>query len=133
MAKHGLLRAVTGCGVQHLVQQRNQCCVAFQRVTLGPNVAGVDRLLENIRADQLVQNARAIDSVLAIRLHAFLDPLTPLEVRNVHELDADAAAVDATRGVGGTAGDIKFGMSQGGEVPQRIEVCLQVAPAPKSV
>ena len=52
-------------GVQNLVQQRNQRGIAFQRVTLGADVAGVDRLLEYIGANQLIQNAPAIDRLRA--------------------------------------------------------------------
>ncbi len=131
--QHGLLGAIARRGVQNLVQQRNQRRVAFQRVALSPDVAGMDGLLEHVCADQLVQNAAPVDGLLPIRLHAFLNPLPPLEIRNVHELDTDAAAVNATRGIGYIAGDIQFGMSQRGEVPQRIEICLKIAPAPERV
>ena len=74
--QNGLLRAVTGRRVQDLVQQWNQRGVAFQRITLGANVTGVNRLLEDIGPDELVQNARAIDGFLPFGLHALLDPLT---------------------------------------------------------
>ena len=131
--QHGLLRAVARGGVQDFVQQRNQRGVAFQRVALGADVARVDRLLEDVGANQLVENARAIDRFLTLRFHALLDPLAPLGIGNVHELDADAAAVDAARGISFVAGDVQFGMAERREVAERIEVGLQVSPAAERV
>ena len=101
--QHRLLGAISGRGVQNLVQQRNQRGVAFQRIALGADVARVDRLLEDIGAHQLIQNARAIDMLLLRRLHALLDPLPSLRIGDVHELHADAAAVDAAGRVGNIA------------------------------
>ena len=51
----------------------------------------------------------------------------------MHELNADAAAVDAARSVSHIAGDVQLGMGQRSEVAQRIEICLKVAPAPERV
>ena len=65
--QHGLLGAMPRRGVENLVQQRNQRRVAFQRIALGADVAGMDGLLEDVGADQLVQNPRAIDRLLLLR------------------------------------------------------------------
>ncbi len=73
--QHRLLRAIVGRGVQDFVQQRNQRGVAFQRIALGSDVAGVDGLLEDVGANQLIENTRTVHRLLLRRFHALLDPL----------------------------------------------------------
>src|SRR5581483_6963832 len=93
----------------------------------------MNRLLEDVGAHQLVQDARAVEGFLSLGFHSLLNPLPLLEVRNVHELDANASAVDTARGIGDIAGNFQLGMRQRREVAKRIEVCLKVTPAPERV
>ena len=51
----------------------------------------------------------------------------------MHELGADAAAINSACGVGYVARQIKVGMGQRSEMPNGIEVGLQVAPAAEGV
>ena len=114
--EHGLLRTTFGGGIQNLIQQRNQRGVAFQRVTLGADVARMNGLLENIGAHQLVEYPIAVDSIILLRLHALFDPAALFGIRNMHEFDADRAAVNAARLVGDIAVDVQLGMSEWSEV-----------------
>ena len=51
----------------------------------------------------------------------------------MHELHADAAAVNAARGIGYLAGYVQLRMAERGKVPQRIEIGLKIAPAAERV
>jgi hypothetical protein len=87
-------------------------------------------MLENIRANQQFQDARAV-RLGSFRFHAFLHPLPPLGIGNVHELRTNRAAINAARRFGVRARNVEFGHSDRFEIAQRIEVRLQVSPAPK--
>ncbi len=65
--EHGLLGAVLGGGVQNFVEQRDQRGVAFERITLGADVARVNRLLEDVGADELIEHARRGRRARAVR------------------------------------------------------------------
>src|SRR6516225_5864833 len=93
----------------------------------------MDGLLEHVSTHELVENAGVIDRLTAFRLHAFLDPTALLRVGDVHELNTDAAAVDATASVGYITVEIQFRMGNGCEMSQRIEFGLQVTPASERV
>ena len=51
----------------------------------------------------------------------------------MHELDADGAAVDAAGGVGFFAFEVEVGLSQRREVPDGIEIGLEITPAAERV
>src|SRR5271167_281543 len=131
--QNGLLGAVLRGGVEDFVEQRNERGIAFQRIALGADVARVDGLLEDVGAHQLIQNTIAINGLFVSRLHALLDPLAAVRIGNVHELDADAAGVNAASGVGYFASEVQLGMRERGKVSQRIEIRLKVSPAAERV
>jgi hypothetical protein len=130
---HSLFGSVSRSGVENLIQQRNQCGIAFERIAFGADVARVDGLLENIGPHQSIKDSRAIDGLLLCRLHVLLDPLPALGIGNVHEFHADAAAVSAPRLVGNVAGNLQVRMRLRGEMSQRIEVGLKITPAAERV
>ncbi len=77
--QHRLLRALSGGGIENLVQQRDQRSIPFQRIALGSDVAGVDGLLENVGTHQLVENPASGQPAPRLRrFHPLLDPLAPL-------------------------------------------------------
>src|ERR1700722_4017368 len=95
----GFLSAKLCSAVQDLVQKRNQDGDPFERETLGAQIARLNDLLEEISLGQAFEN---LWLVLLRRLlfHAFLNPLPSRRVRNVHELNTDGPAVEASRLLG---------------------------------
>ena len=67
------------------------------------------------------------------RFHALFDPAAPLGIGDVHELDADCAAIDFARRVGVGARDGELGKLDRLQIAQRIEIRLKVAPAAEGV
>src|SRR5262249_55026030 len=61
------------------------------------------------------------------------DPAAPGGVFDVHELDANGAAINAASFASQFAVDFKFGTGLRGEKAKRIEVGLQVSPAPEGI
>jgi hypothetical protein len=51
----------------------------------------------------------------------------------MHELNSDAAGIDATGCIGRIAGNVQFGMRERGKMPERIEIGLKVTPASERV
>src|SRR5579871_1063030 len=130
-AQNGLLRSAPGGALQQLIQQRNQYRDAFQGKTFAAQVARLHNLLEQIGANQALQDVLLVAG-RGGRFHALLDPAPPLRVRNVRELGSDAAAVIAAGFLGGRPAQPQFGMGVRAEQAQRVEVGLEIPPAPES-
>ena len=83
------------------IQQRNQALAAFQGKALRPDEFCPDKLLEHHRVRQSRENAKlslpAEGQPVLRALHAFLQPIAHPIIVNVHELNADGAAVGAAQ------------------------------------
>ncbi len=96
-ADHDLLQAHRAAALQDLLQRRDHGLAAVQAEALGAGVLLVEELLEGLGGDQAVQDrdlalGREVGAV-ALALDALLDPGLLVGVLDVHELDADLAAV----------------------------------------
>ena len=130
---HGFERAVFAGGVQDGIEQRNQRGDAFERKTLGAQVARLQNLFEEVGANQALEDFFLVDFGRG-GFETLGDPAAALRLRQVHEIGADSAAIDAARFVGGFAGEpIEVGGLQRFEQAERIERRFQIAPAAEGV
>ncbi len=117
-----------GRGLQHLVEQGEERLDAFDREALGAQVARLQHLLEGVAAHQAVEDPRPVDLAFLVGLQAVLEPLAALGMRDVHELDADRAAVEAAGVLGGLGiGALDQGAVLGTQAVQRVEVGVEIA------
>ena len=98
-AEDDLLDAQRARLLDERVEHRDQRVAALEREALGGGVADLQELLERLRLEQVLEDADAVlggelGAVLR-RLHALLEPLSLLLVRDVQVLDAERAAVRA--------------------------------------
>src|SRR5260370_40610987 len=98
----GFRSAVLPERVQDGVKKGNDCGNTFQRKTLRAEVARLENLFEQIGANQAFENFSLVDLKLR-SFDALGNPLAPLRLRQVHELRADRAAIDAAGFVAGPA------------------------------
>ena len=124
-----------GRNLQSGLEIRDQNRQAFEREALGAEVAGLDHLLENLRLDQAREHGGLVDCRRGA-LHLRLNPFTPLRVGDVHEFDADGAAVKRAR----LGGCVVFAIRERGwkrllgqVLAERVERRLQVSPAAEDV
>ena len=61
MAKTDLLDAVLGGVVEHLVEEGEERLEPFEREALGAEIAGLDDLLEELGADEVVEDALLVE------------------------------------------------------------------------
>ena len=120
-------------GREHLIEKRDEDGEAFEREALGAEVAGLNDLLEDVGADEVGKDVRLAGSGRRL-LHLRLQPLALCGVDDMHELDADAAAVDGA----GLGRELAFGRGRGEwlgrqVLAERVERSLQVAPAAEDV
>ena len=114
--------------VENLVNGGQQGGATFERESLVAEIALLQGLLEQIGAQQNVEGMLLIDCDRCA-FDLFLDPEAALGVGDVHELDADAAAIDAAGFAGPlvVAGDFEVGMRLRGQQAERIELGLEIA------
>ena len=98
-AHDDLLHAVALTILQDFVEQRHDGFSAFERKALLPDVAGVEKLLEEFALEQAGKHALLFcvgEAVLAqrARLEALAQPAADGEILHVHVLGADVAAVN---------------------------------------
>ena len=89
-------RAALPGSVQDFIHQWEQRGHAFQRKTLGPQITLLQDLLEQVGADELVEDAFLVHGGLRT-FHPFLYPLAPLRFGDVHEFHTDRTAVHVLR------------------------------------
>src|SRR5580700_6979915 len=128
-AVHG---AEISCGVEDSVEKRDQRGYAFKRKTLRAEIAGLQNLLEKVRANQALENSFLVDLQFGA-LDAFRDPSSPLWLGEVHEFRANDAAVDAARFFGGFARQFQIGELLRLENAERVQGSLVIAPATENV
>ena len=127
-AEDEFLRAELTGGVEKLVHQGKKRRVAFEREAFVAEIARLKDLLKQFGPDQVVENALLIDGG-GRRLHVIGEPAAALRIGNVGELDADAAAINASRFLRDFALGGQFRMRLRAEKSERIEFRLDVSPA----
>src|SRR5260370_29163348 len=95
----GFRRAVVAERVQDGVKKGDDCGDTLQRETLRAEVARRENLFEQVGANQAFENFSLVDLKLR-SFDALGNPLAPLRLRQVHELRANSAAIDAACLVG---------------------------------
>ena len=118
--------------VENLVEQRNQRGDAFKGITLRANITRLQDLLEQVGADQPLENASAIDGG-GVRFETLGNPTAARRVLEVHEVRADRPAINPSRLVGRFAGHDQLRMRLGLQEAERIEVGLEISPAAKGI
>jgi hypothetical protein len=89
-------------------------------------------LLEQVGADQPLENASAIDG-WGVRFETLRNPMAARRVLEVHEVRADRPAINLSRLVGRFAGQEQFRMRLGLQEAERIEIGLEISPAAKGI
>src|SRR5258708_26884738 len=125
-------RSVLAGGVKDRVQKRNQCGDAFERETLSPKIARLQNLFEKIGANQTLEDFVLIDWAWR-SFEPLSDPAAAFRLRQMHEIGANRAAVDAAGFFSSLSGQrIQVGLLQRLKQAEGIEGRLQVAPAAES-
>src|SRR5260370_39681524 len=129
----GFRSAVLPERVQDGVKKGNDCGNTFQRKTLRAEVARLENLFEQIGANQAFENFSLVDLKLR-SFDALGNPLAPFGLRQVHELRANSAAIDAACLVGGLSGESReLGALERFEEVEWVERRFIIAPAAKGV
>jgi len=128
-ADHCLFGAHVGCGSHHAVEQRNQRRHALQRKSLAAEIARLQNLLEQVGANQALENIGAV-GLSGLRLHSSGDPAATFGIVNMKKFHADRAAIKFSRGRGSRTIVDEFGMLGGRKEAQRIKVRGEISPAP---
>ena len=97
-----LVETISSGRFEHFVEERNQRRHALEREPLGPGIPTVQDLLEQVGANEPLEHRRRVD-VRCRLLHALRDPPAARRIGDVHELDANRAAVPLTTAIGGSA------------------------------
>jgi len=93
----------------------------------------LQNLFEKIGANQPLENFVLINWA-GRSFEPLSDPVPSLRLRQMHEIGADRAAVDAARFLSSLSGQgIQVGVLQRLKQAEGIEGCLQVAPAAESI
>ena len=116
-AEDDFLDAQRTAALDDLLERRNQRLGAVKAEALGAGIFDVDELLEAFRLDELVEDRllafRGEGDALVRPFDALLDPAFLGSIRDVHELDAERAAISAPQ-------DLKH-LRDGGELqPEHI-------------
>src|SRR5258708_1970253 len=129
----GFRSAVLPERVQDGVKKGDDCGDTLQRKTLRAEVARLENLFEQVGANQAFENFSLVDLELW-SFDALGNPLAPLRLRQVHELRANSAAIDAAGFVGGLSGESReLGALERFEEVEWVERRLVIAPAAKGV
>ena len=131
-ADERLLEPVGGRRLEHLVEERDEARDALEREPLRAGVAAVQDLFEQVGADQALEHGRRVDGRNR-PLHALLHPAPARRVGDVHELDADRAAVPPARAGRRLSLGRELRVRPGQRESERIEGRLEVAPSPERV
>src|SRR5712692_2901917 len=129
----GFRGAVLADGVENGVEQRDQRGDAFEREALGAEIAGLQDLLEEVGANEALENFLLVDFGLRT-FDALDDPAAAVWLGKVHEFRADGAAVDAAGFLGGFTGEVcKVRLLERAEEAEGVEMGFEVAAAAEGV
>ena len=96
-ADHDLGRALAAGLLHRPIEQRDQALGAFEREAGGPQILPAQERLERLgigQPTQHAQSARRVGRPVVVAFHLRRHPIAGGGVADVHELDADRAAVD---------------------------------------
>ena len=113
-------------GVEDFVDQRNQRSRAFEREALAAQIALLHDLLEDVGANEQVQDALLV-FLRRIGLHALENPAAALGRVDVIDFDTDGARIDGSGCTGVFAFPLQFGRLSGAEKAERIKVAFEVS------
>src|ERR1700730_1386658 len=130
---NGIKAAKLASRIENGIEQWDEGGVAFEGEALAAKVAALENLLKQIGADEALENFllvnfefRAFDSIR--------DPTTAFGLVEMHEFDANCAAIDAPGFVSGFAREaLEIWKIQGSEKAEGIESRFIIAPLPKEV
>src|SRR5579885_614532 len=128
----GLLRSALARGIQNRIEQRDERRYAFERKPFYAQVARLEHLLKEVRANEPLENLSLIDG-RRLGLETFGNPTAPLRLHQVHEIGADGTTIVAPRFVRDFSLEFQVGRLQWFEKTQRIQIGLQISPAAKRV
>ncbi len=120
--------------VENLIHRRQQRRVAFEGESFVAQVALLERQLKQVGAQEQVEGAVLVDDGCGWfggNLNALLNPAAALGVGDVHELNADAAAIDAARFPRPLVVDLKVGMRLRREEAERVQFGLEISKLPE--
>ena len=122
--------AETRSGVENFVDQRDQRGYAFEREALAAEIPLLHDLLENVGADEQIEDARLVFfcNLEIRRLHLLVNPAAPFGRVDVIDLDPDGAGIDSAGFAGVLAFRFQFGRVAGMEKAERVEIALEVSP-----
>ena len=136
-AHHEFSGAEARAGVEKFIDQRDQRGDAFEREALAAEIALLHDLLEDVGADEQVEDALLVFfcnlETLSGRFHLLINPAAAFGSVDVVDLDADRGGVDGAGFAGVFAFDLQFGSDARAEEAERIEIALKVSPLAEGV
>src|SRR5580704_4086798 len=136
-AHHQLDGAQAGAGVENFIDQRDQGGDAFQREALAAKVALLHYLLEDVGANEQVEDALLVFfrdlETLGWRFHLLVDPAAALGIVDVVNFYSDGGGVDGAGFAGVFAFELQFGSYARTEEAEGVEVAFEVSPLAESV
>ncbi len=123
-------RAALGSGVENFVDQRDERGDTFEREALAAEIALLHDLLEDVGADEQVEDALLVlfCNLECVGFHLLVDPAATFGGVDVVDLDADGAGVDGAGFAGVFAVVLEFRRFAGTEEAEGVEVALEVSP-----
>src|ERR1700691_4110829 len=122
--------------IEKFIHQRNQRGNAFEREALAAETRLLHDLLEDIGADEQVENALLIFfcdlETLRWRFHALINPATAFGRINVVDFNADGRGVDSARLASVLAIDLQLGSDARTQETEGIKIALKVSPLAES-
>jgi hypothetical protein len=136
-AHHKFGGAEAGAGIENFIDQRDQRGDAFERKALAAEITLLHDLLEDVGADEQVENASLIFfcdlETLRWRFHLLVNPAAAFGSVDVIDFDTDGRRVDGAGLAGVLAVDLQFGGGTGTEKAKGIEVAFEVSPLAEGV
>ena len=117
-AHHQFDCAASRAGVENFIDQRDERGDAFEREALAAEVTLLHDLLEDVGADEQVEDALLVFFWLEpAGFHLLVDPAAAFGSVDVVDFDADGAGIDGAGFAGVLAFDLQFGVSRGRRKP----------------
>ena len=97
--QHRLPHSAVGRAMEHRIEERDERRNALQRKSLCPGIPRLKNLLEDVGANQEIENATPVRRRL-FALEPLLNPPALRAIRDMHEFDADRSAIKVPSPVG---------------------------------
>ena len=127
-ADDDLLNAVDGAGFQKGIKYGDKSLATFQGKAFLADVAGVEEAFERFGGDDFFQDAALLgggeDGLVAVPFHPVAEPAADGEVHDMHELNAEGAAVGFAEVGEDFAEGARAAAAEGAGVEDLIEVGL---------